>query len=133
MTEQGNRGKAAFLVIAVFVLGAALGGVGIYSVMRRTFAAPPVAMSDPERHAHRVQRLTTELSLTGDQQKRVDEILAQWEARYKAIEQEKVPQLEQARHDTRVKIREILTPEQKPKFEEFLRRIDERRAKSVPH
>jgi len=77
--------------------------------------------------------LTRELSLTADQQKLVDEILAQWEARYKAIEQEKVPQLDQARHDTRVKIRQILTPEQTPKFEEFLRRIDQQRAKNAQH
>ena len=133
MTEQGNRGKAALLVITVFLLGAALGGVGTYSVMRRTLAAPSATMTDQERHAHRVQRLTNALSLTADQQKLVDEILAQWEARYKTIEQEKVPQLEQARHETRVRIREILTPEQKPKFEEFLRHIDQERLKKGQH
>src|SRR6266849_3511795 len=89
MTGQGSRGRAALLVIAVFVLGAALGGVGTYSVVKRTVAASSVPMTDQQRHAHRVERLTRELSLTADQQKLVDEILAQWESRYKAIEQDK--------------------------------------------
>jgi Spy/CpxP family protein refolding chaperone len=133
MTGQGSRGRAALLVIAVFVLGAALGGVGTYSVVKRTVAASSVPMTDQQRHAHRVERLSRELSLTADQQKLVDEILAQWEARYKAIEQAKVPELDQARHDTRVKIREILTLEQTPKFEEFLRRIDQQRGKNAQH
>src|SRR5260370_8089862 len=120
MTGQGNRGRAALLVIAGLVLGAALGGVGTYSVVKRAVAASSVPMTDQQRHAHRVERLTRELSLTADQQKLVDEILARWEARYKAIEQEKVPQLDQARHDTRVKIREILPPCHTPNFATFL-------------
>src|SRR5260370_6801168 len=114
MTGQGSRGRAALLVIAVFVLGAALGGVGTYSVVKRTVAASSVPMTDQQRHAHRVERLTRELSLTADQQKLVDEILTQWEARYKAIEQEKFPHLYQPRHHTRVQIRELHTPDHTP-------------------
>ncbi len=133
MTEQGNRGKAALLVIAVFILGAALGGVGTYFVVKRTVTASSAPMSEQHKHAHRVERLTNELSLTADQQKRLDEILTELEARYKAIHDATIPQMDQARHETRNKIRAILTPEQKPKFEEFLRRIDEERAKTGQH
>ncbi len=133
MSEQSSHGKAIFLVAAVFVLGTALGGVSSYFILKRTVAASPAPLTDQQKHVRRVERLTNELSLTGEQQKRLDEILTELEAQYKAIHDGTVPQIDQARHETRNKIRAILTPEQKPKFEEFLRRIDEERAKAAQH
>jgi Spy/CpxP family protein refolding chaperone len=40
--------------------------------------------------------------------------------------------MEQARQKGRDQIRAILTPEQKPKFEEFLKRMDEERKRNAP-
>jgi Spy/CpxP family protein refolding chaperone len=40
--------------------------------------------------------------------------------------------MDQARQKGRDQIRAILTPEQKPKFEEFLRRLDEERKRNAP-
>jgi Spy/CpxP family protein refolding chaperone len=40
--------------------------------------------------------------------------------------------IDAARQKGRDQIREILTPEQKPKFEEFLKRLDEARMKNAP-
>ena len=43
------------------------------------------------------------------------------------------PQFEQVRQQGREQIREVLTPEQRPKFEEFLGRVDEdRRRRNAP-
>ena len=41
-------------------------------------------------------------------------------------------QLEQVRQKGRAQVRAILTPEQLPKFEEFLKRMDEERKRNGP-
>jgi Spy/CpxP family protein refolding chaperone len=73
--------------------------------------------------------LTRDLQLTQDQQKQlgsiVDDTRAQWRTLYTTIE----PQHEQIRQQSRDRIRAILTPDQKPKFEDFMHRIDEQRKK----
>ena len=40
--------------------------------------------------------------------------------------------MDQARQKGRDQIRAFLTPEQKPKFEEFLKRMDEERKQNMP-
>jgi Spy/CpxP family protein refolding chaperone len=73
--------------------------------------------------------LTRDLQLTPDQQKQlgsiVDDTRAQWRTLYTTIE----PRHEQIREQSRDRIRAILTPDQKPKFEDFMHRIDEQRKK----
>jgi len=62
-----------------------------------------------------------------EQQKQIEAIIASVQAQYKAIRQSAEPQVNEARQKGREQIRAILTPEQKPKFEEFLKRLDEER------
>jgi len=93
-------------------------------------AAPP-QLTDTERRAQKVQRLTQELNLSPEQQKQLDTIMAGVQAEYKAIRQSTDPQIDQARQKGRQQIRGILTPEQKPKFEDFLRRLDEERKRNA--
>jgi hypothetical protein len=52
------------------------------------------------------------------------------EAQYKEIHRQTDPLIDQARQRGRNQIRAILAPEQLPKFEEFLRRIDEERKRN---
>ena len=40
--------------------------------------------------------------------------------------------MDQERHKSRDQMRAILTPEQLPKFEDFLKRLDEERKKNAP-
>ena len=128
MNGPSARRKAILWIAVVFVLGAALGGVGGYALSRRSFAAGP--LSDEAKRAHMVERLNGELNLTGAQQQRLDQILTELQAQYKAIRQQSQPQIEEARHKSRNQVREILTPEQKPTFEDFLKRFDEKRRRS---
>jgi Spy/CpxP family protein refolding chaperone len=76
-----------------------------------------------------VADFTRELSLTSDQQRQlasvVDETRAKWRALYAPLDE----QHELIRQQGREKIRAFLTPEQRPKFEEFLKRLDEQRKK----
>ena len=88
-------------------------------------------MTDAEKRSHKIQHLTQELNLTGEQQRQLDAIIATVQAEYKAIHQSTAPQIDQAREKGREQIRAILTSEQKPKFEEFLKRLDEERKRNA--
>src|ERR1700685_285887 len=127
MDNTKKRGEAAFLFFVVFLLGALLGGVGNHVWGERVWGKQ-IINSQPTRNEI-VGDLTRDLQLTQDQQKQlgsiVDDTRAQWRTLYTTIE----PQHEQIREQSRNRIRAILTPEQKPKFEEFMHRIDEQRQK----
>ena len=127
MDNTKKRGEAAVLVLVVFLLGALLGGVGNHVWGERVWGKQ-IINTQPTRNEI-VGDLTRDLQLTQDQQKQlgsiVDDTRAQWRTLYTTIE----PQHEQIRQQSRDRIRAILTPDQKPKFEEFMHRIDEQRKK----
>jgi Spy/CpxP family protein refolding chaperone len=130
MSEATASRKAALWVGVIFLLGAALGGMLGYVFAHRVIAAPP-QLTDAERRAQKVQRLTQELNLDLEQQKQLDAIMTSVQAQYKAIHQSTDPQINEARQKGREQIRAILTPEQKPKFEEFLKRLDGERKRNA--
>jgi Spy/CpxP family protein refolding chaperone len=127
MNNDKKRGEAALLVLVVFLLGVLLGGVGNHLWGERVWGKQ-VTTTTPSK-GQIVNDLTRELQLTADQQKQlgaiVDDTRAQWRTLYSTIE----PQHEQIRQQSRDRIRAILTPDQKPKFEEFMKRLDEQRQK----
>jgi Spy/CpxP family protein refolding chaperone len=131
MSEMSVTRKAALWVGVVFLLGAALGGMVGYIFAHHTALAAPPQMNEAARRAQKVQRLTQELDLSADQAKQLDVIMASVQAQYKAIHQTTEPQISEARQKGREQIRAILTPEQKPKFEEFLKRLDEERKRNA--
>lgn len=124
--RQGNR-KAFLMVLLVFVMGIALGAVGTYVVTTRVLAArAPRAASVPNR----VAMFTRDLNLDAEQQKQIQAILTETRARYAEIHSQADPEYEKARQEGREKMRQILTPEQRPKLEDLLRRFDtERRSR----
>jgi len=122
--SQGNR-KAVLLVLLVFGLGIGLGSVGTYVVTTHVLAArPQQAARNPVNH---MAMFTRDLNLNADQQKQIQAILTETRARYAEIHSQADPEYEQARQAGREKIRQVLTPDQRPKFEDLLRRIDEER------
>jgi Spy/CpxP family protein refolding chaperone len=132
MSETPARRKAAVWVAVVFLLGAALGGMIGYGYAHRSVAAANAPLPEPARRAQRVEQLTGQLGLTSDQAKQLDAILMQWHADVKMIHQQSDAQIEQLRQKKRNEIRAILTPEQKPKFEEFLTKLDAERKPHAP-
>jgi Spy/CpxP family protein refolding chaperone len=131
MSEASVSRKAALWVGVVFLLGAALGGMLGYAFAHHTAMAAPAQMTETEKRAQKVQRLTQELNLAPAQQKQIEEIIASVQAQYKAVRQSAEPQINEARQKGREQIRAVLTPEQKPRFEEFLKRLDEERKKNA--
>ena len=132
-----SRRTAVLLVIAVFVLGIALGVVGTYLEGYRVFAGighrtrpdhSPAAQLRGRQA--RVEQMTKDLSLTADQQQKLDAALAQMQTRYAGIHEQSSAQMDQARKQGREEIRAILTPEQAAKFDETIRKMDEERKKA---
>lgn len=121
--------KAAMWIAAVFVLAAALGSVSGYMYGHR---APGPPLSDDAKRQQKVATLTKELQLTPEQQTQVDAIFRDTQGKFQAIRKDSDAQVEVARQAGRERLRSVLTPEQRPKFEEFLRKMDEDRKNRAP-
>lgn len=122
--NPGNR-KAMMLVFVVFALGIALGGVGTYVVETRVLAARPQASLRTPTTT--MAMFTRDLNLDAEQQKQIQAIFNDQRAHYAELHDKFDPEYERVRHEGRQRIRELLTPEQRPKLEELLRQIDEDR------
>jgi len=128
--NQGSR-KAYLLVLVLFILGIALGSVGTYLVTLRVQAARPQA--NPGRNPGHMAMFTRDLNLNPDQQTQIQSILNDTRARYAELHEKLDPEYEQVRQQGRERIRQVLTPEQRPKFEDLLRQMDEDRRKRQPN
>jgi Spy/CpxP family protein refolding chaperone len=124
--NQSSR-KAYLIVFVLFILGIALGSVGTYLVTLRVQAARPVATAD--RGPSHMAIFTRDLNLTTEQQTQVQAIMNETRSHYAELHQKLDPEYEQVRQQSREHIRQVLTPEQRPKFEELLRQMDEERRK----
>lgn len=127
MSEKSASRKAALWVGVVFLLGAALGGVVGYSYEHHLVSAASTPQPEPARRAQRVEELTRTLGLTSAQSQQLDAILLERHTEVKTIHDQMDAQFDQVRQKGRDQIRAILTPEQKPKFEEFLKNLDQQR------
>ncbi len=125
MPSDDREKRAIVLVVFVFVLGIALGGLGDHLWGNHVWAAH----STPSRptSTQRVQEMTNQLSLTLDQQKQILAIIDETRAKWQTVNEATAKELGQTREDARNRIRAILTPEQLPKYEEFNRKLDEER------
>ena len=130
MSEMSATRKAAVWVGVVFLLGTALGGTLGYSYAHHFVSAASTPLPEPVKRAQRVEQLTQLLGLTSAQSQQVDAILLQRHTEAKTIHEQTDAQIEQVRQKGRDQVRAILTPEQKPKFEEFLKDLDEKRKHS---
>lgn len=132
MSEMSATRKAGLWVCVVFLLGAALGGMIGYSYEHHLVSAANTTLPEPARRAHRVEQLTQLLNLTSAQSQQVDSILLQRHTEVKTIHDQTDAQIDQVRQKGRDEIRAILMPEQKPKFEEFLKKLDAERKHNAP-
>jgi len=133
MNPEARR-KARFWLLLVFMLGGAIGAVFGYSFGHRSYAAttttrPP--MSEAERRAKRVADIAKELGLNAEQSAKVDSIIHVAHQEMKAIRDKADADVDVARQQARGQIREILTPEQKTKFEAMTQRMDEEKKKQM--
>ncbi|HTZ49638.1 MAG TPA: hypothetical protein VMH20_18750 [Verrucomicrobiae bacterium] len=130
MIQDAQR-KARLWLALVFLVGAAIGIVfgysfGHHTVLAKTTSAP---MNEPERRAKRLQEMTKELGLTPDQSAKMDDIIRRAHGDMKTIRDKAENDVDVVREHARDEMRQFLTPEQKPKFEEMVQRMDAERKK----
>ncbi len=127
-----TRMQARLWLALVFVLGIAIGGTFGYSFAHRSYASTSQpSMSEPERRAKRVLEMTREIGLTAEQSQKVDGIILSAHEEMKKVRERSDADLDGIRQNARGQMREVLTPEQKPKFEDFVRKMDEERKKAA--
>lgn len=130
--SRGNR-KAILLVVVLFLLGIAVGSLGTYAVTTRVLAAHPQPQPGLAHNPGQTMAMfTRELALSPDQQNQIQSILNDTRGKYAQLHERLDPEYEQVRQQGRQRIRQTLTPEQLPKFEELLRQLDEERRRRGP-
>ncbi|MFB3924007.1 MAG: hypothetical protein ACE145_19975 [Terriglobia bacterium] len=120
--------RAYVYFIVTFLLGCVAGGAATVFFGWYRGRRP----HHPDR-ARIVRRLSNELKLSTDQTAQLDKIM---EESFKRMDEQRKlvePQFKAVRDETNGRIRQILTPEQLPKFEAMLKRFEERRNRSAPH
>lgn len=128
---NGNvKQRAALWVVVVFLLGASLGSVSGYLFAAHSHADTKPILSDDARRTQKVDHLTKELGLTPDQQKQLDATIRDAQIKFKAIREASQPQIDATRAQAREKVRGFLTPEQRPKYEEYLAQLDAERKRN---
>lgn len=126
MTSNRSGRKAIAIVIVVFVLGIVIGGLGLH--MWQTRMDGTRAFTKPTRDDV-IHQITRELDLNSDQQQQLSSIIDDTRARWRALYAPLDTQHEAIRQQSRDKIRAILTPDQRTKFENFMQRVDAERKK----
>jgi hypothetical protein len=119
------RGRAYIYFALTFLLGVIVGGTCVYYYAwstghwRRPF----------NRHIF-VSYLKWELNLSDTQVPQLERILDSSTSKFRSAQQQSDAQLNAIREETRNAIRQILSPQQTQKFNELVRRWDERRRRS---
>ncbi len=124
------RKQAAVWLVLVFALGAATGGVFGFNLAHRSYASTksPV-QSDTERRTKKVQEMTREIGLAPEQSQKVDAIITEAQTQIRAVRDKSETDVDAVRMKARDEMRAILAPDQKDKFEEYVKRLDEERKK----
>ena len=124
------RKKAVIWLALVFILGTATGGVFGYSLARRSYASTrTVVPSEAERRAKKIADMTQTIGLTTEQAQKVDGIIKNAQTDIRAIHDKNDAEVDGVRMKARAQMREFLTADQMPKFEQYMQRLDEERKK----
>jgi len=116
-----KRLKVPGVLVAVYVLGIATGALGF--TLYRTYSAPPSPARwqgrfDRERY---VGRLTEALQLQEGQRQQLERILDDARDEFGKLRQTIAPQVQAIKERTRVRIRQMLAPDQQQRFETFVK------------
>jgi len=122
--------KAAALVFAVFLAGVFVGGLAVHVFGDRVWSTRAYDSSAQLTKRDLLQQLSQQLNLTPGQRDQIDSIMNGTLSEYDRILSPLSPQLEQVRQQGRQRIRAVLTPDQLPKFDSFIRQLDAQRAQS---
>jgi len=119
-----KRSLALVSVAGLFLLGILIGALGMHLYYATKFPGPPGF--GPRGHRpggpFMGERLERELGLSVEQKQRIDEIIRESRVEGEALREEMFPRVHAQMERTRERIMEVLTPEQREKFEELRHR-----------
>jgi len=126
-----KRSLAFAYVVGLFLLGILIGGMAMHLHYASRFPPPgppgPGMRHDDPLHSFS-GRLERQLDLTAEQKRLIDEIVAESRTEGRALHEEMLPRVREQMQRTHDRIREVLTPEQRERFEELLDSRHGRRA-----
>ena len=114
--------RAYLYFVLTFLLGAIVGGACVYY-----YAWSMGHWRRPFNRQSFVSRLKGELNLSDAQVPQLEQILDGSTKKIRSAQQQADAQLNAIREETRSSIRQILSPQQTQKFDELVRRWDERK------
>jgi hypothetical protein len=129
-TKPASQTKARVIILAVFVLGLAAGALSTNLYQRLTNSGPARADRPHGKPTDVLDKLNNRLNLSSDQQASIREILQGTFNQYDVIKKDIEPRMDVVRQQGRQRIREVLKPDQLPKYEEMVREHDAEREKS---
>jgi uncharacterized membrane protein len=120
-----SKTSAGLIIVVTFLMGAIAGAAGFYIYDTKVAAAKakPAARSTPHDIVGEMSRA---LELDADQKGKLKVIFDQGRERFRALSKQYAPQSDAIRNETRQAIRQILTEEQKAKFEKIVQDVDKR-------
>jgi Spy/CpxP family protein refolding chaperone len=126
-----NTWKVILATIVIFVAGLVTGVLVVWH-SERLFSTPaqhPASVPHPGPavspgglRLDLLRRMQRDLNLTADQHEQIDKILKESQERSKKIMEPVAPQIREELNRTREEFRNVLTPEQRAKFDEMLKR-----------
>jgi Spy/CpxP family protein refolding chaperone len=119
-----KRWQALVALAALFVLGVVSGALGAHLYYARSLErppGPPPFLAPPMGH-----RLERQLQLSLEQRQELRRVLAESRHEAEALRRDLAPRLREMRQRTDERIRELLTPEQRERFERLQHRLRHR-------
>jgi hypothetical protein len=118
--------KGKILVFAVFFVGIAT-GILITNFYETRVAGQTGIRDDRDRGSRDVNRVHDYLDLDEAQREKVNAILEEGRREVRQLRMESRPRIEAIEERTQARIREVLSPDQLRRYEEFRRSVRERR------
>jgi Spy/CpxP family protein refolding chaperone len=118
-----------FYFSMTIVLGAILGGAGVYYLLWYTGRVQHHGGFNKDRA---VSHLRKELGLSDAQIQEVGRIFDDSTQKVREVQKQMGAQFEAIHQETRARIRQVLNPDQATKFDELVRQIDERHKRHGP-
>jgi hypothetical protein len=138
-SKTPSQAKATLLILAIFVMGFA-GGALTMNLYQRSVNKQ--SNSQPREggvvRGPLIQQMEKRLHLTPEQKNQIGAILNDTFGKYKDIREQMdkdpevkkyMPQFDQTRETGRKRIREVLTKEQLPEYENMVKELDQERLK----
>jgi hypothetical protein len=121
--------QAKALLFLVFFLGIATGVLvtNFYSTRVSSAPVPPNAPDRAQRAQRDINKFYDYLGLNPDQREQMHKIGEETRHEFQNLRKETQPRFEAIQEESRKKIRAVLNDEQRGKYDEFRRKMDERR------